>query len=72
MGRVIEKHFTLDRSLPGPDHKASLEPDELRQMVVAIREVEMASGDGVKRPSVGRVEEPRRSAQELGGCEGDR
>lgn len=49
--RVLEKHYTLDRSLPGPDHKASLEPDELRQMVVAIREVEMALGDGVKRPS---------------------
>lgn len=49
--RLIEKHYTLDRSLPGPDHKASLEPDELRQMVSAIREVELALGDGVKRPS---------------------
>jgi len=49
--RVLEKHYTLDRSLPGPDHKASLEPDELKQMVVTIREVEMALGDGVKRPS---------------------
>jgi len=48
---VIEKHFTLDRGLPGPDHKASLEPDELRQMVAAIREVELALGDGVKRPT---------------------
>ena len=47
--RVIEKHFTLDRSLPGPDHKASLEPDELAAMVKAIRDVEMAMGDGVKR-----------------------
>lgn len=48
---VVEKHFTLDRSLPGPDHKASLEPEELRQMVVAIRSVETALGDGVKGPS---------------------
>lgn len=45
---VIEKHFTLDRSLPGPDHKASLEPDELRSMVAAIRNVERALGDGIK------------------------
>lgn len=48
---VIEKHFTLDRNLPGPDHKASLEPDELKAMVVAIRNIEQAMGDGVKRPS---------------------
>lgn len=46
---VIEKHFTLDRSMPGPDHKASLEPKELRAMVAAIRNVERALGDGVKR-----------------------
>lgn len=49
--RVIEKHFTLDRTLPGPDHKASLEPDELAAMVAAIRAVELAMGDGVKAPS---------------------
>ena len=48
---VIEKHFTLDRNLPGPDHKASLEPEELKAMVVAIRNIEKAMGDGVKRPS---------------------
>ncbi len=48
---VIEKHFTLDRTLPGPDHAASLEPDELRQMVSAIRHVEGALGDGLKRPA---------------------
>jgi N,N'-diacetyllegionaminate synthase len=48
---VIEKHFTLDRTLPGPDHQASLEPDELKAMVDAIRNVEIALGDGVKRPS---------------------
>ena len=48
---VIEKHFTLDRNLPGPDHKASLEPDELKEMVRSIRNVEQALGDAVKRPS---------------------
>ncbi|HAH57868.1 MAG: N-acetylneuraminate synthase [Lentimicrobiaceae bacterium] len=47
---VIEKHFTLDRNLPGPDHKASLEPDELAEMVKAIRLVEQAMGDGIKVP----------------------
>jgi N,N'-diacetyllegionaminate synthase len=46
---VIEKHFTLDRTLPGPDHQASLEPAELSAMVVAIRNVEVALGDGIKR-----------------------
>ncbi len=48
---VIEKHFTLDRSLPGPDHQASLEPDELKKMVRSIREVEVALGNGVKQPA---------------------
>ena len=49
---IIEKHFTLDRSLPGPDHVASLEPDELKSMVEAIRNIELAiSGDGIKAPS---------------------
>lgn len=47
---VIEKHFTLDRRLPGPDHKASIEPDELAAMVRGIREVTQALGDGMKRP----------------------
>lgn len=49
---VIEKHFTLDRSMKGPDHKASLEPDELSVMVRCIRNVERALGDGVKTASV--------------------
>jgi N-acetylneuraminate synthase len=49
--RVIEKHFTLDRDLLGPDHKASLEPGELRQLVCQIREIEQALGDGIKRPT---------------------
>ena len=49
--KVIEKHFTLDRNMKGPDHKASLEPDELKAMVKAIRNVEKAMGDGIKRPT---------------------
>jgi N-acetylneuraminate synthase len=49
--RVIEKHFTLDRSLPGPDHKASIEPDELSKMVKSVRNVELALGDGTKEPT---------------------
>jgi N,N'-diacetyllegionaminate synthase len=48
---IIEKHFTLDRELPGPDHRASLEPSELVEMVKAIRKIESAMGDGVKQPS---------------------
>lgn len=48
---VIEKHFTLDRCMDGPDHAASLEPDELKQMVKSIRNIEKAKGDEVKKPS---------------------
>jgi N,N'-diacetyllegionaminate synthase len=48
---VIEKHFTLDKNLEGPDHKASLEPDELKQMVQSIRNIETAFGNGQKIPS---------------------
>lgn len=48
---VIEKHFTLDRSMEGPDHKASLEPGELKAMIDAIRNIEKALGDGIKRVS---------------------
>jgi len=47
---VIEKHFTLDCNLPGPDHKASIEPRELKRLVTAIRNIEVALGDGVKCP----------------------
>ncbi|HXG69644.1 MAG TPA: N-acetylneuraminate synthase [Gemmatimonadaceae bacterium] len=50
---VIEKHFTLGRHLPGPDHKASLEPAELVALVGAIRNIERALGDGIKRPTPG-------------------
>jgi N,N'-diacetyllegionaminate synthase len=49
--KVIEKHFTLDKKLPGPDHKASIEPHELKDMVRAVRNIEVALGDGVKTPS---------------------
>ncbi len=52
---IIEKHFTLDRNLPGPDHKASLEPDQFKAMVDAIRNVEVALGDGIKRPSASEL-----------------
>jgi N-acetylneuraminate synthase/N,N'-diacetyllegionaminate synthase len=49
---IIEKHFTLNRNLPGPDHVASLEPHELKSMVEAIRNIELAiSGSGIKEPS---------------------
>lgn len=49
--RIIEKHFTLSREMDGPDHKASIEPPELRGLVVALRNVEMAMGDGKKKPT---------------------
>ena len=48
---IIEKHLTLDRQLPGPDHRASLEPSEFKEMVTSIRNIEKALGDGIKRPS---------------------
>jgi len=48
---VIEKHFTLDKTMEGPDHKASLEPDELEKMIASIRKVELALGDGIKHPA---------------------
>ena len=48
---IIEKHFTLDKTLEGPDHIASLEPKELKQMIEQIRQIEVALGDGIKRPS---------------------
>lgn len=48
---VIEKHFTLDKSMEGPDHKASLDPVELKQMIFSIRHVEQALGNGIKQPS---------------------
>lgn len=53
---IIEKHFTLNRSMDGPDHKASLEPLELKQMVDSIRNIEVAMGDGVKKPNKSEIE----------------
>ncbi len=53
---VIEKHFTLDKSLPGPDHAASLEPADLKKMIQAIREVQLALGDGCKVPAPAEIE----------------
>jgi N-acetylneuraminate synthase len=52
---VIEKHFTLDQNLPGPDHKASLEPSQLKEMVLAIRAVEKLMGDGIKVPQLSEL-----------------
>ena len=52
---VIEKHFTLDKNMEGPDHKASLEPDELTQMVRAIRHIEKAIGNGIKEPTASEI-----------------
>ena len=56
---VIEKHFTLDRSLPGPDHKASLEPNELIAMVKAIRNIEDSLGSGIKEPALSEIKNLR-------------
>ena len=53
---VIEKHFTLDVNLPGPDHMASLNPIELKSMITAIRNIELAMGDGVKRVMPSEIE----------------
>lgn len=62
---VIEKHFTLDRSLPGPDHRASLEPGELAVMIAGIRKVETALGTGVKRPTPGELDTARVARKSL-------
>jgi len=53
---VIEKHFTLDRTMPGPDHAASIEPAELGEMIRRLRETAMALGDGIKRPASGETD----------------
>ena len=52
---VIEKHFTYDKNAEGPDHQASLEPEELQHMVDAIRHIELAKGDGKKEPTQGEL-----------------
>jgi N-acetylneuraminate synthase len=56
---IIEKHFTIDRQLPGPDHRASLEPNELKAMIAGIRRVEAALGDGVKRAASSEADNAR-------------
>ncbi len=56
---IIEKHFTLDRTMEGPDHKASLEPQELQAMVQGIRHIEMALGNGVKKPTPSEISNMR-------------
>ncbi|GBF10547.1 N-acetylneuraminate synthase [Tepidibacillus sp. HK-1] len=53
--RIIEKHFTLNKNLPGPDHKASLEPDELKEMIRSIRQVEIALGSPIKSPTLSEL-----------------
>ena len=53
---IVEKHFTLDRTLPGPDHRASLEPSELKMLVKSIREVQQAMGSFIKEPAVGEID----------------
>jgi N,N'-diacetyllegionaminate synthase len=62
---VLEKHFTLDRSLPGPDHKASLEPDELVQLISSIRTVELALGTGIKKATAAEKETARAARKSL-------
>jgi N-acetylneuraminate synthase len=63
--RVIEKHFTLDRDLPGPDHRASLEPAELAAMVSGIREVELALGEEAKVPGTAELRNARPARKSL-------
>ena len=62
---VLEKHFTLDRSLPGPDHQASIEPDELKTLVSSIRTVELALGTGVKKPAVAELDTAKAARKSL-------
>ena len=52
---VIEKHFTTDKNLPGPDHKASLEPKELKEMISSIRNIELALGNGTKQATSAEI-----------------
>jgi N,N'-diacetyllegionaminate synthase len=62
---VIEKHFTLDKKLPGPDHRASLEPGELKEMVAAIRDIEKALGDGIKRTTAEEADTKKAARRSL-------
>ena len=62
---IIEKHFTLDRNMKGPDHRASIEPNELRELVETIRNVEAALGDGIKRPMPSEIANKPRMQKSL-------
>ena len=62
---VIEKHFTLDSTLPGPDHASSLEPEEFKTLIQNIREVEAALGDGFKRPAPEELDTMRAARRSL-------
>jgi N,N'-diacetyllegionaminate synthase len=66
---VIEKHFTLDRNLPGPDHKASLEPRELTALVDGIRNIEVAIGDGIKKPMKSELANINAARKSLVACQ---
>lgn len=66
---IIEKHFTLDRTLPGPDHNASLEPGELTELVSNVRSVEQALGDGIKKPQPSEWDTRNAARQQLVFCE---
>ena len=62
---VVEKHFTLDRNMTGPDHRASIEPKELRELVKTVRNVEAAMGDGIKQPMPSEIENKPRMQKSL-------
>jgi len=66
---VVEKHLTLDRKMSGPDHRASIEPDELSQLVETIRDVESALGDGVKKPTPSENPNKQLMQKSLVACE---
>lgn len=66
--KVIEKHITLDKTLPGPDHRASLEPDELKNMVKAIRHLEQALGDGTKGPTPSEIKNRPSARKSIVAC----
>ena len=65
---IIEKHFTLDKNMEGPDHKASLNPLELKEMVAAIRDVEMALGSGIKRYNPSEVDTMKAARKSIVAC----
>ncbi|MFD2229733.1 N-acetylneuraminate synthase [Alkalimarinus sediminis] len=63
--KLIEKHFTLDKSLPGPDHKASLDPNELKAMVKGIRDAELSLGSPIKTPQISEIENKKIARKSL-------